>query len=67
MLQTMDMDTDPQGVGTNPLPLDSEMNTPNQAVDLHTPRAPLTQVVLQVAPVGDSGQEPLLVEFWDTC
>lgn len=28
MLQTMD--TDPQGAGTNPLPLDSEMNTPNQ-------------------------------------
>lgn len=41
--------------------------TYSQAVDLHTPRAPLTQVVLQVAPVGDSGQEPLQVEFWDTC
>lgn len=65
MLQTMD--PDPRGVGTNPLPLDSEMNTPNQAVDLHTPQAPLIQVVLQVALVEDSGLEPLLVEFWDTC
>lgn len=36
-------------------------------MDLHTPQAPLIQVVLQVALVGDSGQEPSLVEFWDTC
>lgn len=36
-------------------------------MDLHTPQAPLIQVVLQVALVEDSGLEPLLVEFWDTC